>query len=79
MFPEIGRVKIFLSLTRPLIECVSEYILLNKKHKTNKQKKRKTRQKAKETKEETRISVENLTGYGDMVCKFAQCTFNLLD
>ena len=35
--------------------------------------KRKTRKqtKAKETKEEKRISVENLTGYDDIDCKFA--------
>ena len=25
------------------------------------------------------MSVENLTGYDDIVCKFALCTFNLLD
>ena len=25
------------------------------------------------------VSVENLTGYDDVVCKFAVCTFNLLD
>ena len=46
-------------------------------------KKIKRRQKAKETKEEKqklkRISVENLMGYDDIVCEFAQCTFNLLD
>ena len=37
------------------------------------------RQKAKETKEKKRISVENLTGYNDIVCEFALCTFNLID
>ena len=31
--------------------------------------------KVKESKEEKRISVENLTGYDDIVCKFARCTF----
>ena len=25
------------------------------------------------------IPVENLTGYDDIVCEFAMCTFNLLD
>ena len=40
---------------------------------------KKTRQKAKETKEEHRISVENLTGCDDIVCEFALCTLNLLD
>ena len=34
------------------------------------------KQKAKETKEEKITSVENLTGYDDIVCKFI---FNLLD
>ena len=33
----------------------------------------------KKTKEEKRISAENLTGYDDIVCEFALCTFNLLD
>ena len=36
-------------------------------------------EKAKETKEEKRIFKENLTGYSDIVCEFALCTFNLLD
>ena len=35
--------------------------------------------KAKETKDEKRIFVENLTGYDDIVCEFALCTFNLFD
>ena len=43
----------------------------------------KRRQKAKETKEEKQklksISVENLMGYDDIVCEFAQCTFNVFD
>ena len=58
--------KIF--ITRPptrIIECVSEYIFLISK----KKKKRK----------EKGISVENLTGYDDIVCDFAMCAFNLLD
>ena len=38
-------------------------------------KKTKARQKAKETKEEKRISVEKITGYSDIVCEFALCTF----
>ena len=33
----------------------------------------------KETKEEKRISGENLTGYIDIVCKFVLCTFNSLN
>ena len=45
MFSEIGRVKFFLSVTRPHSRCVSQYIFLFiKTHK----------QKAKETKEEKR-------------------------
>ena len=31
--------------------------------------------KAKETKEEKRISKENLTGYDDIVCEFALLTY----
>ena len=31
--------------------------------------------KRKETKEEKRISAENLTGYNDIVCEFALCTY----
>ena len=37
------------------------------------------RQKAKKTKEEKKISLENLTGYNDIVCEFAMCTFKVLD
>ena len=33
----------------------------------------------KQTKEEKRISVENLTRYNDITCEFTPCTFNLLD
>ena len=35
--------------------------------------------KAKETKEEKRVSVENLTEYDDIVCEFNLCTVDLLD
>ena len=42
-------------------------------------KKNKKTKKGKETKTEDRIYVENLTGYYDIVCEFALCTFNLLD
>ena len=46
--------------------CIRIYIfnLKNKKHKKIRG------QKSKETKEEKIISVENLTGYGDIVCKY---------
>ena len=46
--------KIFLSLTCPHSQCVSEYIFLVSNKQKNKQK------KAKETKEEKRKSPENL-------------------
>ena len=42
-------------------------------------KKQEDKKKAKETKEEKIISVENLTGYDDIVCEFVLGTFNLLD
>ena len=45
LFPEIGRVKFFLSLTRPQVECVSEYIFLISK--TNKQAKKNTKKQKK--------------------------------
>ena len=58
----------FLALTRPHYRmCIRIYIFNFKK-----------KQKAKETKEEKRISVENLTGFDDIVWEFALCTFNLL-
>ena len=80
LFPEIGPVKIFLSLTRPHSRMCIRIHVSNLKQKTKKAKKKKKnrRQKAKETKEEKTISVENLTGYDDTVWKFALCTFNLL-
>ena len=57
------------------------YIFSFKKKKKKKKKKIKKKEgkKKKETKEEKRISVENLTGHDVIVCKFALCTFNLLD
>ena len=74
LFPEIGQLKIVLSLTRPHSQmCIRPYIFNQKKNKQART------QKAKETKEEKRISVKNLTGYDDVVCEFALCTFNLLN
>ena len=51
------------------------------KTKAKKQKKTKNTktENAKETKEEKGVSVKNLTGYDDIVCRFALCTFKLLD
>ena len=45
----------------------------------DKVRKKKRQKKAKETKEEKSISVEDLTGYDDIVCEFALGTFHLLD
>ena len=47
--------------------------------KTNEKKIVTRRQKAKRSKDKKGISVENLTGYDDIVCEFAMCAFNLLD
>ena len=55
--------------------CIRIYIFIFKKTKP----KITRRKKAKETKEEKRMSVENLTGYNDIVFEFAMCTFNLFD
>ena len=55
--------------------CIRKYIFNFKKTKP-----KITRgQKAIETEEEKRISVENQTGYNDIVCEFVLCTFNLFD
>ena len=51
--------------------CINMF-LISKKTKKQEDK------KAKETKEEKRISLENLTGYDNIVCEFALCTFNVL-
>ena len=76
LFREFGQVKKNYDLSARIVEYVSEYIFLIKK----KQQKATTgRQKAKETKKEKRISVENLTGYDDIVYELALCTFELLD
>ena len=56
--------------------CVRIYILNFKNIKTKKTTKKRI-QKANETAEEERISVENLTGYDDIVCEFVLCNFNL--
>ena len=66
LFPEIGRVKIFYHSSALIVECVSEYIFLIKKKNNKKQTKLKKKR-------------EYLTGYNDIVCEFALCTFNLLD
>ena len=50
--------------------CIRIYIFNFKEKNQNKTR----RQKEKEAKEG-----ENLTGFNDIVCEFALCTFNLLD
>ena len=61
MFPEIGRVKFFWSLTRPHSRmCIRIYIFHFKTQQINKQTNKKARiKKAKETKEEQWISPKN--------------------
>ena len=58
--------------------CIGIYIFNKKTQQKQTRKPKKLhktrRQKAKETKDEKRMSVENLTGYDDVVCKFALCT-----
>ena len=73
LFPEIGRVNFFLSLNRWHGRmCIRIYVfLIWKKKQTNK----KTKKKQKKPK---RISVENRTGYDDILREFAQSTFNPL-
>ena len=58
LFPEIGRMKFFLSLTRPHSGVCIRIYIFNIKKQTNKQKKKNIK-KAKETKEEKIISLEN--------------------
>ena len=73
-FQEINQVNLFLPLTNPNNQmCIRIYIFNFEKTKT-----KITRQKAKETKEEKSISVGYITGYNDILCKLALCTFNLL-
>ena len=45
LFPEIDRVKTFLSLTACIVECVSEYIFLIKKNRQRKQEDQKKKKK----------------------------------
>ena len=66
LFPEIGLVKISFSIIRPHSQmCMRIYnFCLTPTH----------NQKTKETKEEEKMSVENLTGY-DIGCEFAVRTY----
>ena len=56
--------------------CIRIYIFNS--FKENKKTKREDK-KAEETKEEKRISVENLTKGDDIICEFTLCTLNLLN
>ena len=76
LFPEICRVNKIFFTHPPALSNVYQNIYFFQKKKERKKKKTK---KVQATKEEKRITVENLTGYDDIVCKFALCTFNLLD
>ena len=63
LFPEMRRVKIFLSFTRPHCRmCIRIYIF----HLENKTKKTR-RQKAKETKEEKRIA-DTIISFANLLC-----------
>ena len=62
LFPEIGRVRIFLSLTRPHSRMCIRINIFSLKKRDQEDKKQK-----KKTKEEKRISAENLTGNDDIV------------
>ena len=59
---------------KKVVKCVSGYMFLisKKKKKTHTHPRR---QKAKETKEEKRISVENLTGYDNIVLRVCSLYF----
>ena len=61
----------------PTLSNVYQNIYFNKKT-PKKPKKQTRRQKEKEAIEGNRISVENLTGCDDIICKFAPCPFNLI-
>ena len=67
LFTEINRVKIFLSLIRPHSRMSIRIYIFNFQKKKKKKNKKTKKEKKKETTEETRISVENLTGYDDIV------------
>ena len=55
--------------------CIRTLILI----KNNDNKKVTRREKAKETKQEKRVSLENLTRYDGIVREFTLCNFNLFD
>ena len=72
LFPEIGRLKTFLSVNCSHSRMsIGRYNFNLKKQKQEDKKKK----KAKESNKKKRISTENLPGYNDIVCEFALCTF----
>ena len=76
-------VEFFLSLPRPNSRmCIRIYIFDFKTKQKNNSNHNNYKTKSKETEEEKIMSMENvtdLTGYDDIVCEYALCTFNLLD
>ena len=91
MFLEIGWVKFSLSLACQHSQmCLKIYTFLLKTHththtnkKQKKLKKKREQQKKPKTKMRRKmllwtVSVENVMGYNDIVCKFPLCTFNLV-
>ena len=83
LLPEIGLLNFFYHFHDRIAECVSEYIfLISKQNKKTIATTNNYKTKSKETEEEKIMSMENvtdLTGYDDIVCEYALCTFNLLD
>ena len=59
MFPKVSRVKKILSVTCPIVECVSEYAFLISKNIKETDKQKQESKKAKVSKEEKRTSPEN--------------------
>ena len=77
LFPEVGRVKTFLSITRPHRRMsIRIYIfdLKTKKIQNKQTKKKQQKNKKKTDRQKAKESVENIMGYDDIVCEFAQCT-----
>ena len=71
LFPEIGRLKTFLS-----VNCSHSRMSIGRYNfNLKKQKQEDKKKKAKESNKKKRISTENLPGYNDIVCEFALRTF----
>ena len=71
LFPEIDRVKTFLSLTACIVECISEYIfLIKKKIQINKHQKKKKKKKKK-----SKEAIINIVCELDRVANFSCCSY----